>query len=131
MGNVVYRARVHSSTNGGLVAEGNYIGLSSTPFIERYRNHLHSFNSREKINATELSKFIWKLKDEGRDYNITWEIVRTARSYKPGGKYCNLCTSEALAIAFEPGQNCLNSRNEVIKRCRHRSKWKLDKFKKF
>ena len=46
--------------------------------------------------ATELSKFIWKLKRESTEYDIEWCIARHAEPYKAGGKFCNLCISEAI-----------------------------------
>ena len=36
---------------------------------------------------------IWKLKDEGTPYNITWTIKRRAQPYSPGSKKCSLCRS--------------------------------------
>ena len=124
--NLIYRARIKANQ-----LEHTYIGLTSTQFIQRYRNHVYSFNKKEMKSATELSKHIWSLKEAGTEYRIDWEIVREAKAYRPGGKYCNLCTSEAIAIAFLAGPNCLNSKSEIIKQCRHRTRWKLEKYKKF
>ena len=121
--NIVYGAEI-------CTGEGNenaiYFGLTSTSFIERYRNHLHSFKNQNLRKSTELSKFIWTLKDKGTQYEIKWDIVRNASPYSPGGKFCYLCTSEAIAIGYYQGENKLvNGRDEVLSRCRHRDKWKL------
>ena len=43
--------------------------------------------------STELSKFVWELKRKEKEFEIYWEIVRQAQAYKPGNKFCNLCTS--------------------------------------
>ena len=130
--NIIYKANISTvNSNGGVSQNKNYIGLTSTQFIDRYRNHSHSFSNNKLRNATELSKYVWSLKDKGSEYQIEWEIVKRARVYKPGDKYCNLCTAEAIAIAINTDGNCLNSKNEVIKKCRHRSKWKLNKFGEF
>ena len=64
--NVIYKAKVTTEN-----AEKRYIGLTATPFKTRYSSHKSSFNNRGKSNQTELSKHIWKLKDEGTPYNIT------------------------------------------------------------
>ena len=129
---LVYRAKVNvRGEDGEMKEEKSYIGLTSTPFIERFRNHNYSFNRKGMQNATELSKYVWGLKEEGKEYDIKWEILRKSYSYKPGAKYCNLCTSEALAIAFQSGSNGLNSKSEILKKCRHKTRWKLDVFKKF
>ena len=127
---IVYRAEIKSKEGDNEIVK-KYVGLTATPFIERYRNHVYSFNKPQMKNATELSKYIWKIKEEGRNYEIKWEIIRRAKAYKPGGKYCNLCTSEAIAIVGEDVRQCLNSRSEILKQCRHKAKWKLENFKKF
>ena len=42
--NIIYKAEIVTKDNqGATIEENSYIGLTSTPFIERYRNHLHSF----------------------------------------------------------------------------------------
>ena len=55
--NIVYKATVTSDTDSTM----QYIGLSSTTFKERLGNHTHSFKTKAKSNATELSKYIWTL----------------------------------------------------------------------
>ena len=39
-----------------------YFGVLETPFKERFRNHKKEFNVKYR-NSTELSKYIWQLKD--------------------------------------------------------------------
>ena len=94
----MYGAKIKTKLNN-IQKEHVYVGLTSTPFITRYRNHTHSFRKKELRNATELSKFIWECIENGTEYKIEWKIIRSAPSYKPGSKYCNLCISEALHIA--------------------------------
>ena len=68
------------------------------------------------------------LKRQKIEYKISWEIIRKTSSYKPGAEYCNLCISEAIFIAFpREGDILINSRDEIIKKCRHRDKYKLAK----
>ena len=106
-----------------------YFGLTSTQFIVRYRNHKHSFSNIKLEKSTELCKFIWKLKNENTTYSIDWSIVRYAEPYKAGSKFCNLCISEAIQIAYPAGDTILiNSRDGIINHCRHRDKWKLEKY---
>ena len=47
---------------------------------------------------TELSKFIWNLKDNEKAYKIKWSIAAQARAYSSESKRCNLCLSEKLFI---------------------------------
>ena len=51
-----------------------------------------------KINSTELSKAVWKLKQSGLSPEIRWKIVQHATPYQCGSKTCNLCLSEKLQI---------------------------------
>ena len=50
-----------------------YHGTCEGEFKSRYYNHTDSF--RDRGNETELlSKYIWQLKDESKNYNIRWKI---------------------------------------------------------
>ena len=55
-----------------------YTGLA-TNFKERYRNHKCSLKLSKWRNETELSKYIWKLKEEKKHYNIKWKIIKNAK----------------------------------------------------
>ena len=59
---IVYQATV--SSNKPDYTDKVYISISETPFKLRYANHLKSFNLIKYSNDTELSKEIWKLKEE-------------------------------------------------------------------
>ena len=43
---------------------------------------------------TELSKHIWKLKDAGINYTISWKIVNKGRLFNPLSQTCQLCTNK-------------------------------------
>ncbi len=72
--NIIYKAIITPVNS----QPKQYIGLTSTTFKERLGNHNHSFKSRSKSNATELSKFVWKLKDQNTDFSIKWSILQKA-----------------------------------------------------
>ena len=74
--NVIYQAEVTTSQS-----KQTYIGLCDTSFKSRYRNHTCFFRNERNRNSTELSKYVWGLKDKKVDYHIKWRIVRHARSY--------------------------------------------------
>jgi hypothetical protein len=40
-----------------------------------------SFNSFDKRNATELSKYVWELKNRNVDYTIKWKLLKRAKPY--------------------------------------------------
>ena len=48
----------------------HYIGMTPNTFKERFRNHMKSFNHKKYSNETELSKYVWHLKENNTDYTI-------------------------------------------------------------
>ena len=69
------------------------IGMTSNTFKERFRNHIKSFNHKKYSNETELSKYVWHLK-ENTDNTIKWSVIKNSISYTGGSKRCNLCLEE-------------------------------------
>ena len=62
---VIYQAQVTS-------VKGNewYVGLTANTFTQRYSQHKHTFRDPNKKVSTELSKYIWSLKEKNIDYSI-------------------------------------------------------------
>ena len=105
-----------------------YVGLTDTDFKSRYANHKQSFTNRTLQNATEVSKYIWKLKENNTavlDYKITWKTQGKAQSYSNRTKKCNLCLLEKFFIICHPDKATLNKKSELISHCRHMSKFLL------
>ena len=75
-----------------------------------------SFSHESKRNNIELSKHICQLKDQNKDFTISWKILTKAKSYTHLAKRYNLCSTEKLYILIKAD-------NELISTCRH--KWKL------
>ena len=119
--NIVYQAEVTTPQS-----KETYIGLCDTTFKERYRNHTCSFRNERYKNATELSKYIWSLKDRKINYEIRWRKIRQARSYSNINKKCNLCLCEKYFIICKPEMSTLNHRNELTSICRHSKKFLLN-----
>ena len=107
----------------GLINEKrSYIGVTANEFKQRYRNHLKSFQHIKYANNTELSKHIWRLKENNRKFNISWSIVIQVAAYKTGSKRWNLCLEEKLLMTKGKHYNLLNRRIELFSRCRHVTK---------
>ena len=117
---VIYNARV---TTGDTTK--NYIGLTEGTFKQRFTQHKHSFHHRSYMNSTELSKYIWHLRDSNKDLNIKWTIICKARPYSNITKRCDLCTTEKLMIINSKPDELLNKRSELISKCRHENKFYL------
>ena len=114
--NVVYQATVIETKTQ---QTETYIGLTAPPFKQRFNNHTKSFNLRTYETDTELSKYIWKLKDGGIKYIIKWKIIDRGRSFNPVSKTCQLCTNEKLYLLRRPKLCSLNAHNELGSYCRH------------
>ena len=68
--NIIYQAEVTTSHS-----KQTYIGLCDTSFKSRYRNHTCSFRNERYRNSTELSKYVWGLKDKkNRDLSTCTEL---------------------------------------------------------
>ena len=118
--NVIYNAQV--TTNN---ATKNYIGLTEGTFKQRFSQHKATFKHRKYTNSTELSKYIWKLRDNNQDFNIKWTIISRARPYSNISKRCDLCLTEKLMIITANPGRILNKRSEMISKCRHENKFYL------
>ena len=69
---IVYRADVKNLTNDEKKIN---LGVTVTPFKERFGNHKRNFKHPECRNSTELSKCVWELKDADISPVIEWSIV--------------------------------------------------------
>ena len=59
----------------------NYYGLTSSTFKTRFAQHTSSFRNQNQSRITSLSKYIWKLKEESKEYDVSWEITALAPPY--------------------------------------------------
>ena len=74
-----------------------YLGVTETPFKERFGNHTRDFKYPKYRSSTELSKYIWELKDANISPEIEWSIVTKVLS-KTQLNFCKLCLSEKFYI---------------------------------
>ena len=112
----VYKAEVTSNN-----VTHTYIGMSGGPFKERYNNHKKSFNLERHEKETELSKHVWSLKRNARDFSIRWCVLARSNTHRNSSGSCNLCQAEKLAIVDHRSPNLLNKRSELLSQCRHHS----------
>ena len=87
---IVYRADV---TNNKTDEHKYYYGISDTPFKDRYENHKTSFRHSSHLTASGLSKYYWKLIDNGtvpiNKFSIVTRVKRNTFIDN-----CNLCLIE-------------------------------------
>ena len=69
--NIVYKAVVSAHSK----PDKKYFNILETSFKDRFRNHTRNFRHEKYVNSTELSKYMWKLKDEKIAANIKQNIM--------------------------------------------------------
>jgi hypothetical protein len=114
---IVYQAAV---TINDTKEEKTYVGHTEGEFKTRYNGDTSSFRNSRYKHATELSKYVWHLKESSVKYSIKWRIMKKCKSYSNKTKRCNLCLYEKFRIIYYPKLSSLNSRNELLSKCRHR-----------
>jgi hypothetical protein len=99
---IVYKAEVVTSN----FEKKEYIDMTGNIIKKRLYNHNKSFKNVTYRNNTELSKYVWNLKEKQQDFTINWSILKRTASYSSGGKRCNLCLQEKLCILKADKQTC-------------------------
>ena len=90
-----------------------YYRISEAKFKTRYSNHKKSFDHKKPKNDMQASK---------EEPVLVWKILRQYQPYIVNTKWCLLCLNEKLQIAIYRGNNMLNKRTEIIKKCSYRNK---------
>ena len=104
---------------------GQQAQLTEGTFKQRYTQHKSTFTHRKLSNSTELSKYIWQLKDSNTSFTTKWSINARARPYHNSSKRCDLCLAEKLYIIKRSNNNLLNKRSELVSKCGHENKFYL------
>ena len=68
----MYQADVKNPTDD---EKNVYLGVTGTPFEERFGNRTQDFKYRKYKTCAEISKYIWNHKDANISSVIEWSIV--------------------------------------------------------
>ena len=74
-----------------------YLGARETRFTECFGNRRRDFKNSKYRNSTELSKYVWELKDAHISPVTEWSIITKVLS-KTQLNICKLCLSEKFYI---------------------------------
>ena len=127
--NIIYEAEI--TTNNINDEPLKYIGLTGNTFKERFSNHKSSFKNEKYGKDTELSKMVWKLKRDNKQPKVTWKIIHHCAPINRNSLRCNLCLNEKLEIALtksNDNESIINSRSELVSKCRHINKFTLMRY---
>ena len=105
----------------------SYYGCYETHFEVRYHNHKQSFKTSSRRHQTELSKLVWRIKDEDHIPVIKLTIDCKAKPYSSGAMHCQLCLAEKMAILRADPVTTSIKRSELVAKCRQRNEYKLIK----
>ena len=92
--NVGYKGKVSNNSDAEIKKLCRHDG---TRFKIRLCNHVMNTTNAKYKNTTELSKYFWSLKDDGKVANATFEILYVIQG-KSRYNFCRLCTIEKLII---------------------------------
>ena len=80
-------------------------------------------------SRTELSKYVWLLRENTKIPSIKWKITKKVYS-KATSSFCKLCLTEKLFILNAFGDDkCLNKKAEFINKCWRQNKLLLKNVK--
>ena len=91
----------------------------------------HNTQTIENLLKAEITKHaelfneMLKSKEQNKNAHILWEILGIHQLYNTSTKRCMLCLNEKLAIALHKEGNVLNTRIEIISKCKHSIKYNL------
>ena len=119
---IVYKAEAETNDGINELSTKVNFGISETEFTTKYNNHTMSFRNRIHESDSKLSKFIWSLKDQNKEFDIKWSIFKkSSRS-----KSCNLCLLKKLVISnFKEKDRLLNKWLDLVSKYRHESQYIL------
>ena len=121
---VVYKATIRTK-NG---EEKSYIGSTEKTFKVRFYAHKHDIKHNKPTTA--LAIYVSQCNQRNLEPNITWEILSKGIKRKSGNRKCDLCLNEKLLILKNVGPDSLNKRTELLAKCPHAAKFKLDRARK-
>ena len=107
----------------------SYRGSTERMIKVRIGEHITDSKYEKYRKSTELSSHIWKLKDEGKQYDISWKILDKVSKLRNGRDTCNVCLQEKYRIMFADPSTALNKKSEFLGKCRHVNKFLLSNVK--
>ena len=71
-----------------------YISCIDTTFRKRHYGHTSDLRVNKKDGGTELSKYVWKLREKGKEVAVRWEVIKRRQPYKSGKRVCDVYNTE-------------------------------------
>ena len=127
-GDCNHEAVVYQATATTNQETATYIGSTEGNFKRRFYGHKCDMNMYKNKCNTSLATFFWDNKTNNTTPTIKWKILEKCNKYKGATRKCDICLTEKLHILFNR-DNPLNRRTELMTRCPHLRKFKLEHVK--
>ena len=121
--NVIYKCAITTSEE-----TKHYIGATAGEIKHRISFHKTSCTDEKYKTSSELSKYVWSLKERNIVPHLEWQVIDRSNAYRAGSKKCNLCITEKLHIN-NGNERTINKRSELVSKCRHENKFYLSNYK--
>ena len=105
---LIFKASVSTTTNK------YYYGTCENTFKERYSNHNCSFRNKCRKKNTELSKYVWELKQKDINYFINWDTVMKLQKDVCRSRKCDLGICDKFLISRADPNVLLNKRDVLV-----------------
>ena len=117
---IVYKAEIENNHGINELSTKVYFAISKIELKSRYNNHTMSFRDWTHENNAKLSKYIWSLKDQNKDFDIKWSIFKTIFR---NNDIVNLYLLENLLICnFNEKDRLLKKQLDLVFKGRHANK---------
>ena len=70
---IIYKVEVSNTQNNDVKF---YTCLTEIPFKDQFCNHTKAVTHKKYSKDTELSKYIWELKENNIDFKVKWSILK-------------------------------------------------------
>ena len=117
---IVYKAEIETNNDTKDLSTKVYFGISETEFKYKHSETGHTKMIPNFWNTFGVSK------DENKDFDIKWSILKKSSGYSIISKSCNLCLLEKLVVCnFKEKDRLLNKRVDLESKCQHENKYML------
>ena len=79
---IVYKAELETNHDTNELSTEVNFGISETEFTTKYNNHTMLFRNQTLESDSKLSKFLWGLKDQNKEFHIKWSIFKKSSRSK-------------------------------------------------
>ena len=112
--NVIYQASVTTTDDGH---SEHYVGVTNH-FKSRFGGHRSDLNHSEGRKNSTLAKYVWDLKDAGRQFDVNWRIIDRGATWSNVTRRCQLCDKEKFYIIYKRDMACRHRLTNLLRKAK-------------